>query len=98
MPRAATGPPRGRWHAARMVSSDNVAASNPPPTSTSTLRVHCVPRMAQFAKDTSSSTVPESKGNRPLTIRNTIYGIQNKLGFDSKQEVIVWAVQNDLLD
>ena len=50
-------------------------------------------------------SVPQTRFNssswvitRPSTIRNTIYGIQNKLGFDSKQEVIVWAVQNGLLD
>ena len=33
-----------------------------------------------------------------MTIRNAIYGIQGKLGFGSKQEVVVWAVRNGLLD
>ena len=54
--------------------------------------------LTQFAKGMSYSAIAESRGNRSSTIRNTIYGIQNKLGFDSKQEVIVWAVQNGLLD
>ncbi len=54
--------------------------------------------LTQFAKGMSYSAIAESRGNRPPTIRNTIYGIQNKLGFDSKQEVIVWAVRNGLLD
>ena len=54
--------------------------------------------LTQFAKGMSYSAIAESRGNRPSTIRNTIYGIQDKLGFDSKQEVIVWAVQNGLLD
>ena len=54
--------------------------------------------LTQFAKGMSYSAIAESRGNRPSTIRNTIYGIQNKLGFDSKQEVIVWAVRNGLLD
>ena len=54
--------------------------------------------LTQFAKGMSYSAIAESRGNRSSTIRNTIYAIQNKLGFDSKQEVIVWAVRNGLLD
>ena len=54
--------------------------------------------LTQFAKGMSYSAIAESRGNRSSTIRNTIYSIQNKLGFDSKQEVIVWAVRNGLLD
>ena len=54
--------------------------------------------LTQFAKGMSYSAIAESRDNRPSTIRNTIYGIQNKLGFDSKQELIVWAVRNGLLD
>ena len=54
--------------------------------------------LTQFAKGMSYSAIAESRDNRPSTIRNTIYTIQNKLGFGSKQEVIVWAVQNGLLD
>ena len=33
-----------------------------------------------------------------VTVRNTIYRIQAKLGVSSKQEVVVWAVRNGLLD
>ena len=54
--------------------------------------------LVQFAKGMSYTDIAESRGNRPTTVRNTIYGIQNKLGFGSKQEVVVWAVRNGLLD
>ena len=54
--------------------------------------------LVQFAKGMSYTAIAESRGNRPTTVRNTIYGIQNKLGFGSKQEVVVWAVRNGLLD
>lgn len=54
--------------------------------------------LVQFAKGMSYTAIAESRGNRPTTVRNTIYGIQDKLGFDSKQEVIVWAVRSGLLD
>ena len=33
-----------------------------------------------------------------VTIRNAIYTIQVKLGVASKQEIVVWAVRNGLLD
>ena len=33
-----------------------------------------------------------------MTIRNAIYDIQNKLGIDTKQELVVWAVRTGLLD
>ena len=54
--------------------------------------------LVQFAMGMSYTAIAESRGNRPTTVRNTIYGIQDKLGFDSKQEVVVWAVRNGLLD
>ena len=54
--------------------------------------------LTQFAEGMSYSAIAESRGNRPVTVRNTIYGIQNKLGLGSKQEVVVWAVRNGLLD
>ncbi len=54
--------------------------------------------LTQFAKGMSYSAIAESRGNRPSTIRNTIYGTQDKLGCDNKQQVIVWAVRNGLLD
>ena len=54
--------------------------------------------LAQFAKGMSYSAIAESRGNRSSTVRNTIYRIQDKLGFGSKQEVVVWAVRNGLLD
>ena len=33
-----------------------------------------------------------------VTIRNGIYRIQDKLGMGTKQEIVVWAVRNGLLD
>ena len=33
-----------------------------------------------------------------MTIRNAIYAIQTKLEVSSKQEMVVWAVRNGLLD
>ncbi len=54
--------------------------------------------LRQFGRGMSYTEIAVSRGNSPTTVRNTIYGIQNKLGLGSKQEVVVWAVQNGLLD
>ena len=51
-----------------------------------------------FAQGLSYAAIAEVRGNRPVTIRNSVYGIQDKLKIGSKQELVVWAVRNGLLD
>ena len=50
-----------------------------------------------FAKGLSYAEIAEARGNRPLTIRNAIYGIRDKLEAKTKQEMVVWAVRRGLL-
>ena len=54
--------------------------------------------LALFAQGLSYARIAEAKGNKPLTIRNAIYGILDKLGVETKQELVVWAVRHGLLD
>ncbi len=51
-----------------------------------------------FAQGLSYAKIAQVRGNQPLTVRNAIYGIQNKLDIGTKQELVVWAVRNGLLD
>ena len=51
-----------------------------------------------YAQGMSYADIAEVRGNRPLTIRNAIYVIRDKLGAKSTQEMVVWAVRNGLLD
>ena len=51
-----------------------------------------------FSQGQSYGQIAQVRGNRPLTIRNAIYGIQDKLAIETKQELVVWAVRNGLLD
>ena len=51
-----------------------------------------------FASGRSYSQIAEMRGNSTVTVRNTIYRIQDKLGIKTKQELVVWAVRNGLLD
>ena len=54
--------------------------------------------LASFSRGRSYAEIAEARGVKPVTIRNAIYTIQVKLGLDTKQEIVVWAVQNGLLD
>ncbi len=51
-----------------------------------------------FAQGQSYAKIAEVRGNQSLTIRNAIYGIQDKLGIETKQELVVWTVRSGLLD
>lgn len=51
-----------------------------------------------FAQGLSYAKIAEARGNQPVTVRNAIYGIQDKLDIQTKQELVVWAVRNGLLD
>ncbi len=54
--------------------------------------------LTQFASGKSYAQIAESLGVSMVTIRNGIYRIQDKLGMGTKQEIVVWAVRNGLLD
>ena len=51
-----------------------------------------------FASGKSYGQIAEARGGKTVTVRNAIYHIQDKLGVDTKQEIVVWAVKNGLLD
>ena len=54
--------------------------------------------LTSFAQGLSYTQIAEARGNRSLTIRKAIYGIQDKLRIETKQELVVWAVRNGLVD
>ena len=54
--------------------------------------------LVSFCQGMSYVAIAEARRVKVVTIRNAIYTIQVKLGVDSKQEVVVWAVRNGLLD
>ena len=51
-----------------------------------------------FASGTSYSEMADVRGNSVVTVRNTLYRIQDKLGIGTKQELVIWAVRNGLVD
>ena len=54
--------------------------------------------LRMFASGMSYAQIADARGNRSVSVRNAVYRIQEKLGVESKQEVVVWAVRNGLLD
>ena len=51
-----------------------------------------------FAGGKSYAKIAEARGNKTVTVRNTLYRIQGKLGIRTKQELVIWAVRNGLMD
>ena len=47
--------------------------------------------LVSFCRGMSYAATAEARGVKVVTVRNAIHTIQVKLGFDSKQEVVVWA-------
>ena len=54
--------------------------------------------LASFCRGMPYGKIAEAREVKPVTIRNAVYAIQGKLGVGSKQELVVWAVQNGILD
>ena len=54
--------------------------------------------LVSFCRGMSYAAIAEEREVKVVTVRNAIYTIQVKLGADSKQEIVVWAAQNGLLD
>ena len=51
-----------------------------------------------FASGMSYAEIAEARGISTVTVRNTLYRIQNKLAVETKQELVIWAVRNGLVD
>ncbi len=54
--------------------------------------------LREFASGRSYSQIAEARGNSAVTVRNTLYRVQDKLGIRTKQELVIWAVRSGLLD
>ena len=54
--------------------------------------------LVSFARGMTYAQIAEARGVRPLTVRNAIYGIQEKLSLENMQGLVIWSVRNGLLD
>ena len=54
--------------------------------------------LVSFSQGMSYKEIAAARKVQPVTIRNAMYTIQEKLGVASKQEIVVWAAKNGLLD
>ena len=54
--------------------------------------------LRMFAQGRSYTEIANARGIKTTSIRNAIYRIQEKLGVDSKQGLVVWAVRNGLME
>ena len=51
-----------------------------------------------FAEGLSYQEIGEIRSNSALTVRNAVSGVQKKLGFKTRQQMVVWAVRSGLVD
>ena len=54
--------------------------------------------LVSFAQGMSYARIAEARGVKPVTVRNAVYGIQQKLRIDTMQGLVLWSVRNGLLD
>ena len=54
--------------------------------------------LISFARGMSYARIADEREIKTVTVRNAIYGIQEKLKVGSMQELVLWAVRNGLLD
>ena len=54
--------------------------------------------LRQFCRGLSYTQIADVDGISRSTVRNTIHRVQDKVGVDSKQEMVIWAARNGLLD
>ena len=54
--------------------------------------------LTMFASGRSYTQIAETRGNSTVTVRNTLYRVQDKLGIGTKQQLVIWAVRNGLVD
>ena len=78
-----------------MVRGDRELASRQAPDKLTALERET---LTLFASGRSYTEIAEARGNSTVTVRNNLYRIQEKLGIGTKQELVIWAVRNGLVD
>ena len=51
-----------------------------------------------FADGLTYQEIGEIRNNSALTVRNAVSGVQKKLGFKTRQQMVIWAVRAGLVD
>ena len=54
--------------------------------------------LKMFAGGLSYQEIGEIRSNSALTVRNAVSGVQKKLGFKTRQQMVLWAVRAGLVD
>ncbi len=53
--------------------------------------------LVSFVQGLSYSEIAVQRSVKPATVRNAIYGVQDKVGVGNMQQLVVWAVQNGVV-
>ncbi len=83
------------WDVFAIVRGDRELASRQAPNKLTALERET---LTLFASGRPYTEIAEARGKSTVTVRNTLYRIQDKLGIRTKQELVIWAVRNGLVD
>ena len=53
--------------------------------------------LVSFARGMSYARIAEARGIKPVTVRNAIYGVQQKLKVKTMQGLVLWCVRNGMV-
>ena len=53
--------------------------------------------LVSFAQGMSYARIAEARGIKPVTVRNAIYGVQQKLKVKTMQGLVLWCVRNGMV-
>ena len=73
-------------------------AGHPDPAAAAGLTLREREMLIAFVQGTSYARIAEAREIKPVTVRNAIYGIQQKLDIHTMQGLVLWSVRNGLLD
>ena len=88
-------PDEAVWKVFSMIRTEGRLVADQPSDQLTALELET---LTQFVSGKSYTEIAGARGVSTVTVRNTIYRIQEKLGVGTKQELVIWAVRNGVLD
>ena len=84
--------------ARRLARAVRIPASDPPSERLEALTDREKEILKFFAEGLTYQEIGEIRNNSALTVRNAVSGVQKKLGFKTRQQMVIWAVRSGLVD
>ena len=84
--------------ARRLARAVRTPSSDPPSERLDTLTDREKGILKLFTEGLTYQEIGEIRNNSALTVRNAVSGVQKKLGFKTRQQMVIWAVRAGVVD